>query len=134
MKRPNPKKTALRVFMALEMSNVPNVLMADNLNDSKAQMISASQVLEEITRTQAEKNVRDYLEKTAIKNELLKNGISSDEAIARLSILSEQEIRQLSGQVNEARAGGDVARAHNAGQGELFRLLVNFHLPRRFDA
>lgn len=102
------KKAALRFFMAFVMSNVPNVLMADNVNGAKAEMISANQVLEEITRAQAERNVRDYLEKTAVKNELQKNGISSDEAIARLSILSEQEIRQLSGQVNEARAGGDI--------------------------
>lgn len=108
MNRPNPKKAALRFFMAFVMSNVPNALMADTINGSQAEMISASQVLEEITRAQAERNVRDYLEKTAVKNELLKNGISSDEAIARLSILSEQEIRQLSGQVNEARAGGDI--------------------------
>ena len=108
MKQTYPKMTALRVFMAIVMSNIPNVLMADNLNYSKPEMISATQVLEEITRGQAEKNVRDYLEKTAVKNELLKNGVSSDEAIARLSILSEQEIRQLSGQVNEARAGGDI--------------------------
>ena len=108
MNRPNPKRAALRFLMAFVMSNVPNVLMADTITGSKAEMISASQVLEEITRTQAERNIRDYLEKTAIQNELLKNGISSDEAIARLSILSEQEIRQLSGQVNEARAGGDI--------------------------
>ncbi len=104
----NSKKAALRFFMAFVMSNVPNVLMADGISGSKAEMISAGQVLEEITRAQAERNVRDYLEKTAVQNELLKNGISSDEAIARLSILSEQEIRQLSGQVNEARAGGDI--------------------------
>ena len=108
MNRPNPKRAALRFLMAFVMSNVPNVLMADTITGSKAEMISASQVLEEITRTQAERNIRDYLEKTAIQNELLKNGISSDEAIVRLSILSEQEIRQLSGQVNEARAGGDI--------------------------
>lgn len=108
MNRSLSKKAALRFFMAFVMSNVPNVLMADGINGSKAEMISAGQVLEEITRAQAEKNVRDYLEKSAVKDELLKNGISSDEAIARLSILSEQEIRQLSGQVNEARAGGDI--------------------------
>lgn len=108
MNRPNPKKAALRFFMAFIISNVPNVLMADTISGSKAEMIATSQVLEEVTRAQAEKNVRNYLEKSAIRNELLKNGISSDEAFARLSMLSEQEIRQLSGQVNEARAGGDI--------------------------
>lgn len=108
MKQTYPKMTAIKVFMAFVMSNIPNVLMADDLNYSKIEMISAGQVLEEITRAQAEKNVRDYLEITAIKNELLKNGISSDEAVTRLSTLSEQEIRQLSGQVSEARAGGDI--------------------------
>lgn len=105
------KMPALRFFMAFVMSNVPNVLMADTVSGPQAEMISASKVLGEITRTQAERNVRDYLEKSEVKNELLKNGISSDEAIARLSILSEQEIRQLSGQVNEARAGGDILLA-----------------------
>lgn len=94
--------------MALLISHIPNIVLAESLTSPKNEMISTSMVLAETTRSQDEKNIRDYLQKSEVQNELIKQGISSDEATARLANLSEQEIRQLSNQVKEARAGGDI--------------------------
>lgn len=107
MKISKPKKAAV-FFMAILISNIPNVVLAENLIRSKNEMISTSTVLAEITRTEAEKNIRDFLQKSDVQGELIKHGVSPDEVSARLASLSEQEIRQLSGQVKEARAGGDI--------------------------
>lgn len=102
------KKNVLTVFMAILISNIPNVVLADSLISSKSEMISTSTVLADITRAEAEKNIRDYLQKSEVQSELIKQGVSPDEVSARLANLSEQEIKQLSGQVKEARAGGDI--------------------------
>lgn len=107
MKVSKLKKSAA-LFMAILISNIPNVVLAENLIRSKNEMISTSTVLAEITRTEAEKNIRDFLQKSEVQSELIKQGVSPDEASARLANLSEQEIQQLSGQVKEARAGGDI--------------------------
>ena len=102
------RKTAGALFMALLMSHIPNIVLAESLTSPKNEMISTSTVLAETTRSQAEKNIRDYLQKSEVQNEFINQGISSDEAAARLANLSEHEIRQLSNQVKEARAGGDI--------------------------
>ena len=102
------KKTTSTVFLVFLISNIPNVVLAEGIINSKNEMISTSMVLAEITRAEAEKNVRDYLQKSDIQSELIKHGVSPDEVSARLANLSEQEIRQISGQVKEARAGGDI--------------------------
>jgi len=94
--------------MALLVSNIPNVVLAESLNNSKNEMISTSTVLAEATRAEAEENIRDYLQKSEVQSELIRQGVAPDEVSVRLANLSEQEIRQLSGQVKEARAGGDI--------------------------
>jgi hypothetical protein len=71
-------------------------------------MLTTAAVLEEINRTQAESAIQDYLQTTNVRAELLKHGLTSEEVTTRLASLSEQEIQQLSTQVKEARAGGDV--------------------------
>lgn len=108
MINPKPRKFVCAVFMAVLVSNIPNVVLAESLNDSENEMISASTVLAEATRAEAEEHIRDYLQKSEVQSELIRQGVSPDEVSVRLANLSEQEIRQLSGQVKEARAGGDI--------------------------
>lgn len=106
MKLSKSVKTACILTMSLLMSNIPNVALAEKVSELK--MISASVVLEELTRAEAEQNVRDYLQRSEVQSELVKRGVSPDEATARLANLSELEIKQLSGQVKQAQAGGDI--------------------------
>ncbi len=99
---------AATLLMAFLMSNIPNVVLAELSSNANHQMIPTSAVLAELTRAEAETEVRGYLQKSEVQSELLKQGLSSDEISARLASLSEQEMRQLSSQVREARAGGDI--------------------------
>lgn len=101
------KSTTVAVLTFI-MSNVPNVVVAESLAHSPNKMIATSSVLADLSRLDAEQEIKDYVAKTEVQAELLKHGISADEINLRLATLSEQEIRQLSGQVYEARAGGDI--------------------------
>ena len=104
-------KSVCALTMAVVMSNVPNVVMAESAVAAQNQMISTSAVLEELSRTEAEQNVRDYLQRSEVQAELVKRGVSADEAASRLASLSEREIKQLSTQVQQAQAGGDILLA-----------------------
>lgn len=104
-------KSVCALTMAVVMSNVPNVVMAESAVAAQNQMIPTSAVLEELSRTEAEQNVRDYLQRSEVQAELVKRGVSADEAASRLASLSEREIKQLSTQVQQAQAGGDILLA-----------------------
>jgi hypothetical protein len=99
------------LLMAFIMTNIPNVLLAENLFAENQKMISTSDVLREYTREQSENEIRDFMQISQVKEEMMKQGLSSQEVTARLASLSEQEIRQLSSQVKEAHAGGDILLA-----------------------
>lgn len=104
----NLTKRIWMLVMVFLMSNVTNAALAAGAVNHKNKMISATSVLAEINRDQAEENIRSFLQKSDVQNELIEQGLSKEEVSLRLANLSEQEIRQLSTQVKEARAGGDV--------------------------
>ncbi len=89
------------IFMAMFISNVPSTVFAEA-------MISTSVVAAELTRAQAQANVENILQRTDVRAELLKRGVAPDEITSRLASLSETELRELSGQMDQARAGGDI--------------------------
>jgi hypothetical protein len=103
-------KVLISFIMAFMISPVPNIAVANSLQNQPVQkeMISTLAVLNELTRAEAEQELRSYLQKAEIKDELTKRGISSEEITSRLASLSEQEILQLSGQVKQAQSGGDI--------------------------
>lgn len=103
-----PMKTLTVATLTLLMSHVPNVALAEQISHTPSGMISAGSVLADISRAEAEKNVRDYISKSDVQTQLIKHGLSAAEVDSRLASLSEQEMRQLANQVGEARAGGDV--------------------------
>lgn len=98
--------------MTILMSHVPDVVLADTIIQKQAQMsgqmITAASVLADITRENAQKDVENYISKTDVQAELMKHGLTADEVNSRLASLSDQEMRQLAGQIQQARAGGDV--------------------------
>lgn len=94
--------------LAFLMSNIPSVLFAQGALLRSQEMVPTSLMLEEFSRSEAENNVAEYLGRPEVERQLIEQGISQKEITARLASLSEQEIRQLSSQVKEARAGGDV--------------------------
>lgn len=98
--------------MTILMSHVPDVVLANTIIQKKTQMsgqmITAASVLADITRENAQKDVENYISKTDVQAELMKHGLTADEVNSRLASLSDQEMRQLAGQIQQARAGGDV--------------------------
>ncbi len=107
------KLTGLTKFFTIAvltilMSHIPDVVLADTIMQKQAQMISAGSVLADITRENAQKEIENYISKTDVQAELMKQGLNADEVNSRLASLSDQEMRQLSGQVQQARAGGDI--------------------------
>ncbi len=102
------RKATCAVSMSFLMTQIPDVVLAESVAQARSEMISTSMVLAEMTRVEAETTIRDYLQKSEVQSELLKQGLSNDEVSARLANLSEQELRQISGQIKEARAGGDI--------------------------
>ena len=103
-------KVLISFIMAFMISPVPNIAVANSLQNQHAQkeMISTLTVLNELTRAEAEQELRSYLQKAEIKDELTKRGLSSAEITSRLASLSEQEILQMSGQIKQVQAGGDI--------------------------
>lgn len=88
--------------MSVILTNLPAVTMAETL------MIPTTTVVAELTRAQTEAKINDFLNRTDVRNELMKRGLSSDEVTQRLASLNEQELRQLSSQMDQAQYGGDI--------------------------
>ncbi len=107
MKLSSISKNITIAALTVLMSHVPNVALADVVIQ-RQEMVSAGSVLADISREEAAKEVKNYLSKTEVQAELMKHGLTADEVNTRLASLSKQELQQLAGQVQEARAGGDV--------------------------
>lgn len=87
--------------MAILITNIPALAL-------EPVMLSTSSVIEDLSRTQTENKVQDFLNKNEVKNELVKQGVSPEEATHRLASLSDRELHQLSLQIEQARYGGDI--------------------------
>ena len=96
------------MVLALLMSNLPHVVFAETVKSSASPMIPATTVVAELTRAQALANVQDFLSKPEVRQQLAKSGLSEREAELRVASLSETELKQLSNQMDQARAGGDI--------------------------
>jgi hypothetical protein len=102
MRVPNYLKIFCIGLMSFIMTNIPQLAMAE------AQMITTSAVVADINRAQEEQNVQSVLQMTEVRHQLLKQGISPDEVSQRVASLSDTELKQLSGQMDQVRAGGDI--------------------------
>ena len=91
--------------LALSLSNTPAFATAV-AHDLK--LVPTAQVVEEVSRQQKEQDIQKFLSRTDVQNKLMEQGVYADEAKLRLASLSETEINQLSSQVEQARAGGDI--------------------------
>jgi hypothetical protein len=95
-----PFRTLLCIALCLSISHFPEI--------ATASMISTSTVVAQIDEAQAQQRVQQFVNSGDVQKLLLERGVSPEEAKARLATLSEKELQQLAGQVEEARAGGDI--------------------------
>jgi len=97
-------KSLLAIFMALLISNIPQLASAA----AAQEMVSTNALVEELTRAQAQDKIRVQLERDDVRSELVKLGVSPDEISKRVASLSDSEMRQLAQQLDQAQFGGDV--------------------------
>ncbi len=101
-------KTILKLIciwtMAFMMSHLPQIAAAEAI----PVLIRTSVVANELSRQQAEADLQDLLSKDEVRDQLVKSGVSPNEASQRIASLSDTELKQLHMQVEEARAGGDI--------------------------
>jgi hypothetical protein len=73
-----------------------------------AGMITTSQVAQNMNRTAADANVTKFLDRTDVKDQLVKLGVNPEEATRRIASLSDAEVSQLDQDIQKATIGGDV--------------------------
>ena len=95
--------------LSVFMSDIPSMAFAQHA------MIPTSSVVRELERAQsqasassARADLQNLLNRDDVRKALEEKGLSRDEISARLASLSEREVRELSTQVQQARAGGDI--------------------------
>lgn len=93
--------------LSLSLSHLPNVVFAETIQAQK-KMISTSEVLENFDRKIAQEKVANYLSQKDVEQKLVEQGVSIVEAKARVMSLSDQELQNLSQQVDKAQYGGDI--------------------------
>lgn len=108
MKIPSSLKATCAVTLSILLSNIPNTVFAESVMNSTSPMIPSTVVVAELTRAQALANVQEFLNKPEVRERLAKSGLSEKEAELRVASLSEAELKQLSTQMDQARAGGDI--------------------------
>lgn len=96
------------VLMAVIMTNVPNIALANGIANQNQEMISTMSVVEELSRAQAEAKVQSYISREDIRTALIQRGVNPDEVTARMASLSDRELRNLAMQMDQAMYGGDV--------------------------
>lgn len=101
-------KNIIVLVISVLLSHVPEIAMAAHTTQVGTQMISTETVLSDLDQSESEQKIGEFLLTSNAQNELMMQGISSEEASARLASLSDLEIRDLSMQIQEAKAGGDV--------------------------
>ncbi len=78
------------------------------MKSAHAGMISTNKVVEDISRAEAHKKVADFLGRDDVKAQLIKLGVSPEEATVRLVGLSDAQMRKAAGDIDQSIAGGNV--------------------------
>ena len=94
------------VLMAIMMSNVPHIALAEGI--VKQEMIPTMAVVDALSREQTQSKVEEFLSREDVRSELIKRGVTPGEVTERLASLSDYELRQLAGQMQQATYGGDI--------------------------
>lgn len=97
-------KTVIAILMSFVMTHIPEVASAE----AAPRMISTQEVVDLMSREEAEAKVITQLDRKDIQVELKKFGVSSEDAKSRLASLSEIEVRQLASEMENAQYGGVI--------------------------
>ena len=94
-------KTALAFVLALQLSAVGTM--------AQGQMISTDSAIARSAADMNRDSLMAELKKTEVREEIIRLGVSPDEAEARLAALSDAEVDALLANIDERRAGAGIA-------------------------
>ena len=106
MKIPMKLKLFCVYMLSALMTHIPDVALAETAVATS--MIPTSAVVSDMNAAEAKANVDNFLKRDDVRQQLMANGISADEAATRVAALSPTEMKNLSSQMEQARAGGDL--------------------------
>lgn len=75
---------------------------------AQARMVSTDEVIAQLEGGSPRGRVDEFLTRTEVRRELARFGVSPDEARRRVAALSDEEVRQLAGHLDDVPAGGDA--------------------------
>ncbi|MEK7355636.1 MAG: PA2779 family protein [Bdellovibrionota bacterium] len=96
---------ALVMLLSVLMARIPEAVAAETISSG---MISTSDFVESLSRTELESKIRSHLDRDELQREFAKYGITADEIKSRLATLSNAELNRLAEQMDQTRYGGDV--------------------------
>lgn len=94
---------SLQVTVALALS-----ILLTGAPAATAGMISTRDAVAELTRSQTIEQIRSYITRSEVQAEMAKHGLSPSEVSHRLASMKNSELRQISDQITQARAGGEI--------------------------
>lgn len=94
-------KTALAFVLALQLTAVGTM--------AQGQMISTDSAIARSAADMNRDSLMAELKKTEVREEIIRLGVSPDEAEARLAALSDAEVDALLANIDERRAGAGIA-------------------------
>lgn len=106
MKIPMKVKLFCIYMLSALMTHIPDVALAEVATSTS--MIPTSAIVSDMNAAEAKANVDNFLKRDDVRQQLMANGISADEAATRVAALSPAEMKNLSSQMEQARAGGDI--------------------------
>ncbi len=106
------KKTVSRSRSVMALTMAAAMLMASlPTNSALAAMVSTDQVIEVAATAEARAQVTDFMAREDVRRDLRSLGIDPNEAARRAAALSDREIQQIAGRLDELPAGQDAAGA-----------------------
>lgn len=94
-------KTALACVLALQITAVGTM--------AQAQMITTDTAIERAAPQMDRSSLMAELQKDEVRSEIIRLGVSPEEAEARLAALSDAEVKAMLTEIDEKRAGAGIA-------------------------
>lgn len=101
-------KMSVIALMIAVLSHLPNVAMAEVVIERQQELLPTQEALTELTRTQAEQRIGQYMQNQELREKLMSHGYSPTEIQARINSLSNSELNSLVQQMDQAQYGGDI--------------------------
>ena len=96
----NPLRSALAYLLAAAM-----LVVSMPVGPAVAGMISTDQLIDEMSIETSRETVMEFLGRDDIRRQMEALGVDPDEAVARVDGLSDAEIRQIAGEIDQLPAG-----------------------------